>query len=270
MTMILGIDAAWTANQPSGVALLDTSKPSAMCVATAPSYGAFLALAQGEQVNWEEKHGGGEVPVTKLLAASKALSCDAVDVIAIDMPVSKQAITGRREADQAVSREFGGRWCAAHTPNASRPGPLGARLTEAFLLHGYPVATSETPAGTPHHLIEVYPHPALLALLGRERRVPYKVSRARQYWPEATPAERRSRILAELYHIAAALARELGPLPFTLPSAEQPVPIRVLKAYEDTLDAVVSAWVGWLYLQGKAVALGDGAAAVWCPTSVVQ
>ncbi|HEY0720669.1 MAG TPA: DUF429 domain-containing protein, partial [Gammaproteobacteria bacterium] len=62
---------------------------------------------------------------------------------------------------------------------------------------------------------------------------------------------------------------ELGPLPFTLPDGEQPVATRVLKAYEDTLDAVVSAWVGWLYLQGKAVPLGDDQAAVWCPASAL-
>lgn len=270
MAIVLGIDAAWTVKQPSGVALLDTHKPGAMCISATPSYDAFLALVNGEQINWEAQHRGTEPPVTELLAASKALSGSAVDLIAIDMPVSKVAITGRREADQAVSREFGGRWCAAHTPNANRPGPLGARLSKAFLSHGYPIATSETPVGTSHHLLEVYPHPALLALLKREKRVPYKVSRARRYWPNTAPAERASLILAELHQIAAALSRELGPLPFTLPAHEHSVPTRVLKTYEDTLDAVVSAWVGWLYLQGKSVPLGDATAAVWCPQSALR
>lgn len=269
MAIILGIDAAWTAKQPSGVALLDTHKPRAMCVAAAPSYGSFLALAQGEPVNWEVQHGGDEAPVSELLATCETLSGGSVDIIAIDMPVSRQAITGRREADQAVSREFGGRWCAAHTPNANRPGPLGARLTEAFLSHGYPVATTETAAGASHHLLEVYPHPALLALLEREKRVPYKVAKARKYWPGTSVKERTALLLSEMHQIAAALTDELGPLPFKLPKGDQPVATSALKAYEDTLDALVSAWVGYLYLQGRAVPLGDSSAAIWCPNSAL-
>lgn len=270
MAVILGIDAAWTPKQPSGVALLNTNHSGAMCMVATPSYSSFLAALNGSAVNWEEHHAGDEAPVDELLTASEDFAGQSVDIIAIDMPISKVAITERREADQAVSREFGGRWCAAHTPNANRPGPLGARLTETFLSHGYPVATTETAAGSPRHLLEVYPHPALLALLVREKRVPYKVAKARKYWPGTTVKERSALLLSEMHEIEAALTGELGPLPFTLPNGDQPVATHVLKAYEDTLDAVVSAWVGYLYLQGRAVPLGDNSAAVWCPASALS
>ncbi len=269
MALVLGIDAAWTTGQPSGVALLDAAASGAMCLVAAPSYAAFLAQANGLGIDWQAVQTGGEAPLAELLAASERLAGRAVDVIAVDMPVSRQLIAGRRGADQAVSREFGGRWCAAHTPNSRRPGPVGERLSAACLSLGYPVASTATAPATPERLLEVYPHPALLALLQREKRVPYKVSRAARYWPEATPAQRRAKILAELRAIAAGLEGELGPLPVAIPS-DADSPARLLKTYEDTLDAVISAWVGWLYLQGEAVPLGDEHAAIWCPRSVVR
>ena len=269
MALVLGIDAAWTTGQPSGVALLDAAASGAMCLVAAPSYAAFLAQANGQDIDWQAAQAGGEAPLAELLAASERLAGRAMEVIAVDMPVSRQAISGRREADQAVSREFGGRWCAAHSPNSNRPGALGERLSEACLSCGYPLATTATALPTSRRLLEVYPHPAMLALLQREKRVPYKVSRAARYWPTATPAQRRANILAELRAIAAGLEGELGPLPITIPS-DADRSARVLKTYEDTLDAVISAWVGWLYLQGKAVPLGDEHAAIWCPRSVVR
>ena len=270
MAIVLGIDAAWTATQASGVALLDAGRAAGRCVVATPSYFAFLALARGGVFRWDERQLGGEAPVEELLAASEALVGRSVDIIAVDMPLSTQVIAGRREADQAVSREFGGRKCSTHSPNASRPGPLGARLTKAFLSLGYPVATTETPPTASHRVLEVYPHPALLALLRREQRVPYKVANARKHWPDRSAEERSTLLRSELKGIEAALVRELGPLPFSVPGPEQPVPTRALKAYEDALDAVVSAWVGVLYLEGKAVALGDASGAVWCPASVIR
>ncbi len=270
MAIVLGIDAAWTATQPSGVALVDTLRPDSKCVAAVPSYSAFLEVADGGVVDWEGRHLGNKPPVAELLSACEVMAGKAVDVIAIDMPISNAPIIGRRAADQAVSREFGGRWCSTHTPNTIRPGPLGARLTEAFLSLGYPVATTETQAGTLHRLIEVYPHPALLALLGRDRRVPYKVAKVRKYWPNEPAEVRTALVLAELHAIEAGLTAALGQLPFTVPRSDAPVLQRVLKSFEDTLDAVVCAWVGCLYLQGKAVPLGDASAVVWCPTAALR
>ena len=38
---------------------------------------------------------------------------------------------------------------------------------------------------------------------------------------------------------------------------------RALKRFEDTLDALVCAWVGACYLAGHAECYGDAAAAIW-------
>ena len=270
MTVILGIDAAWTSKEPSGVALLDLGRQDSRCIAVAPSYRSFIDLAAGTPVNWSSKPSGGEPDVSELLGAAAELAGREVDLVTIDMPISRRAITGRREADDAVSREFGSRWCAAHSPNGSRPGALGARITEAYARHGYSLATSGTEPGTPRRLLEVYPHPALLALLGRHRRVPYKLSRARRYWPQASSATRRTLLAAEWGQIHDALVRELGPMEgFTRFELRPGLSTAELKAHEDALDAIVSAWVGLLYLSKKAVPLGDDDAAVWCPAAAV-
>ena len=46
--------------------------------------------------------------------------------------------------------------------------------------------------------------------------------------------------------------------------------LAALKRYEDSLDALVCAWVGVEYLAGRAVPLGDDDAAIWCPEDVVR
>lgn len=38
-----------------------------------------------------------------------------------------------------------------------------------------------------------------------------------------------------------------------------------LKPLEDSLDALVCAWVAMEHLRGRTCALGDSTAAIWCP-----
>ena len=189
MTLVLSIDPAWTDHQPSGVALLEGEGDAWRCIALAPSYGQFIALAEGRSVDWTETPSGGVPDGGALLDSSSALAGgSAVDLVTIDMPVSTVKVTGRREADSAISREFGGRGCSTHSPSTVRPGVIGRALTQAFGDRGYPVATTTTPVGTSSVLMEVYPHTALLSLIGAEYRVPYKVSRAGRYWPKPHPS----------------------------------------------------------------------------------
>jgi hypothetical protein len=57
MSIVLGIDAAWTDRHPSGVAVLDLNRP-AKCLAVAPSYDSFIGLASGTAVDKYVKHSG--------------------------------------------------------------------------------------------------------------------------------------------------------------------------------------------------------------------
>ena len=90
---VLGIDAAWTDRQPSGVALLRRDGSKWECLRVAPSYGSFC-----EGVNWEGPISSGAADVPALLAVAQRVSGDAPLVVAVDMPLGKTRIDARRVA----------------------------------------------------------------------------------------------------------------------------------------------------------------------------
>ena len=270
MITILALDAAWTATEPSGVALVQDGPAGWRCVALVPSYGEFFAQAEGRATDWSSRAFGGTQPdVPRLLAAARALAGEPVDLVTLDMPVATLPFSSRRVADEMVSAEFGSRWCSTHTPNTKRPGPLGTYLSSALRARGYELATTATLAAEAKRLVEVYPHPALLSLLQRPRRVPYKVSKSKKYWPHLDVRGRIAALLGEFNSIYLAIEKVFGPFGFNLPSPEDVPNLACLKRYEDALDAMVCAWVGVEYLQSRTVAIGDETAAIWCPSDVV-
>ena len=126
MVGVLGIDAAWTEKEPSGVALLEDSPQGWRCVAIAPSYDSFLSLAEGVPVAWSMKSRGAVPDVRRLVAAAeKLLGAEELTVVTVDMPLSSEPIIGRRAADSAISKAYGGRGAAVHSPSAERPGAAG-------------------------------------------------------------------------------------------------------------------------------------------------
>jgi predicted RNase H-like nuclease len=267
VSAILGIDAAWTAGRPSGVALLQQRGERWRCVALAPSYAQFQGLAAGSAVDWQARPPGSAPDVAALLAASRQLlNGEPVQVIAVDMPLSLEPLRRRRAADAAVSRAFGAQGCAVHSPSAERPGALADRLRADAENLGYPLATAATPVGPTPALLEVYPHPALLRLLGARYRLPYKVANRRKYWPGATSEERLARVLQRLDEIRRALQRELDGVPLDAPPLADIASAASLKAVEDALDALICGWIGIRYLAGRCRAYGDDTAAIWIPT----
>lgn len=270
MKTVLGIDAAWTTRNPSGVALVQGNGRKWKCLGVAPSYENFISLAHGNPVNWDSMCLGGSCPdVTRLLAAAARLAGRKVDLIAIDMPVSNTRITGRRYADNSVSEVFGARKCAAHSPSAERPGRMGEKITKACAEAGNKLVTEHaSPPETPG-LIEVYPHPALLSLLNINERAKYKCSKSRSYWPDAGLDERIRHLLVAYNEIRAALSKRIDGLDGMIPAIKGES-LSHLKKFEDTLDALICAWVGIEYLAGRAVPLGDDEAAIWCPADVVN
>lgn len=267
MDAILGIDAAWTAGQPSGVALAEETTRGWRCIAVAPSYESFIALADGISVDWSAPRiPGSPPPVELLLSATTRLTTAHLSIVTIDMPIATVPITERRVADNEISKTFGSRHCSTHSPNHDRPGPLGAALSREFESQGYTIATKSDPVGTLNRLIEVYPHPALLSLLGREERVRYKVSKTKKYWRNISASEGRKKILEELHAIRLELHKKLGPFELPLPPLGTETTPRMLKRYEDALDALVCVWVGTTYLGKNASAFGNTTAAIWCPS----
>lgn len=159
---ILGIDAAWTATEPSGIALLRGDASAWKCVAVSPSYSSFLAAAAGVPVNWSTAPTPSEPDVDALLGAARTMLNDtAVDLVTIDMPVATTPITGRRAADKAISTTFGGRGCSVHTPNAQRPGFIADLVRSGFAAlgvstcydHRSPGELSRSARGIPAHCV---------------------------------------------------------------------------------------------------------------------
>ncbi|MFG1394693.1 DUF429 domain-containing protein [Xanthobacter agilis] len=243
---VLGIDAAWTEANPSGVALVGRFRGAWRLLEVAGSYQAFLDRGQERGLTGAAERLAGLKPA----------------VVAVDMPMSRLPITARRVADNAVSRAFGARKCGTHTPSAVRPGGVGRRLQDDLARDGYELGTL---SARPPCVIEVYPHPALLTLTGAPERVPYKVGKIRSYWPDVSAAERRSRLMVVWSRIVGALDARIEGVARAMPLPDAGQRGAELKAYEDRLDAVVCAWVGIEVLEGRARPFGDETAAIWIP-----
>ena len=267
---VLALDAAWTATQPTGVALVHEDAPERWrCAALAPCYPSFQRSGGGVPVDWSRAGQGSEPDADKLLSAARLLlpaGAHHVITVSVDMPVAKEPILGRRRADNEIATRFGGAGCGTHSPTPSRPGRLSRVLADGFLAAGLDLAVAgTTPAAGQGYLVEVYPHPAILSLLGITYRLPYKVSRSRRYWPGVGIRGRIERLLKEFSRILSALQREIEDIPLVLPAPASVRSLSELKRYEDALDALVSAWVGLQFLCGRAEGFGDDIAAIWCP-----
>ncbi|WP_234189196.1 DUF429 domain-containing protein [Shinella sp. NM-101] len=263
MTTILGIDAAWTTSQPSGVALVSSTAGNWRLIFAGSSYRHLLDHGNESPISNSRPFGSVAEPAA-LLAAAEETAQAPVDLVAVDMPLSLGPITARRVSDDLVSAAYGARHCSTHTPSAIRPGKISDDLRGGFERCGYRLLTKEV--GVPG-LLEVYPHPALVELLCAERRLPYKQGKARNYWPSETPAGRRIKLFETWQSIIDGLDQEITGASnvLLLPSPEAPA--WQLKAFEDTLDAVICAWIGICVYEGAAIPFGDDTSAIWIPQS---
>ena len=268
---VLGIDAAWTAHQPSGIALVQNTATGWSCLAIAPSYEAFIAQASGQPWDPEQKATGSTPDPATLLQASKQLGGAEVSCVSVDMPLATTPITSRRAADTAISSRFGPKGCAVHSPSAERPGAMADQLRDDFAALGVPLHTNGRDQAFPA-LIECYPHVALLALLTRNYRVPYKVSRSGQYWKaeQLSRSERIERLLEQFQAIKEGLDQHIKGIPDFIPDPCEVTSLASLKSVEDRLDGLICAWIGIEHLEGRTVGLGDDTAAIWVPATVAE
>ena len=263
---VLGIDAAWTVHQPSGMALVQNTGSGWCCIAVAPSYEAFITQASGQAWDQEQKATGSRPDPAALLQASKRLTGAEVSCVSVDMPLATTPITRRRTADTAISSRFGPKGCAVHSPSAERPGAIADQLRADFAALGYPLHTNGSDQAFPA-LIECYPHVALLALLTRDYRVPYKVSRSGKYWKSKRPSrqQRIEWLLKQFQNIKAGLDEHINGIPEFIPKPSEVTTLASLKPVEDMIDGLVCAWIGIEHLKGRTVGLGDDTAAIWIP-----
>jgi predicted RNase H-like nuclease len=261
MRSVLGIDAAWTCKNPSGVALAAETARGWELITVEPSYQHFLTLNAKDPALKNRALGSIPNPLG-LLDSCNARLGRRVDVVAIDIPLSLKPINGRRVSDDAVSREYGKRCCSTHSPSASSPGQISDNLRKNFKREGYPL---QTVAISPPSLIEVYPHPALVELARAPERLKYKAKKIAKYWPNTPAGERRANLYREWEKIVILLEKEIRGVSAKLPRLGSGASGIEIKAYEDSLDAVVCAWVAICALQGRAKPFGDRESAIWIP-----
>ncbi|MFZ0204799.1 MAG: DUF429 domain-containing protein, partial [Roseiarcus sp.] len=135
MRTVLGIDAAWAGTQPSGVALAEETERGWRLKAAASSYARFEALAALAPETPAQR--GMKPDAIALLATCRHLTGREPDLIAVDMPLSRLPITGRRKSDNLVSSFYGARKCGTHSPSEQRPGPVSDGLRSALEERGY-------------------------------------------------------------------------------------------------------------------------------------
>jgi predicted RNase H-like nuclease len=276
--VILGIDAAWTPDNPSGLALVGRREGRCEVLCVARSYTEFADLARAGSASpaeWLAPAANRPCSIPELLDAAKATSGREVGVVSLDIPLAPLTIKGRRCSDNKVSSEYGSRGASTHSPTACRPGQFAAELFSELRRAGFRwVGAANTPPepGDPC-FIETYPHPAIIELLGLSYRLPYKVGRHNRYWREESPETSWGNLARSLDDLRCGIARVLDGAAYLIPSASDIMHsgncksrTATLKGIEDVLDAAVCAWVGCEYLAGRAIPYGDETSAIWLPT----
>ena len=269
---VLGIDAAWTSHNPSGVSLWVREESGWQCIEVSQSYAEFCDKAS--------EPGRCRPNVAELLSRCKELGDGAeLRVVAVDIPIANEAVTGRRAADDEVSRRFARQCCAAHSPSATRPGEIGVLLSTGFSDAGFaPVFSAGAVAPA---LIEVYPHISLLSIAqhassgnrpyDENMRLPYKCSKTTKYWNGLPASDRKARLVSVWRDILDRLGSFANLSKFELPDDIETKTFHELKSYEDQIDAMICAWTAAQFLEKKLIPLGDGlSSAIWVPKNLVD
>jgi predicted RNase H-like nuclease len=259
MTLVLGIDAAWSSKNPSGVALVAIGPGKPHLIRAAPSYEHFVQNVPPE--HWDEKL-APSASFSDLLAEAAKIVDDRVGVVAVDMPLARTPVRSRRTSDLKVSKTFGGRGCSTHTPTKERPGLISDDLLREAKSAGFSLRTTVADGVHGLTLLEVYPHVALLVLCESPYRIPYKLSRRHKYWPKDNALARLDSIKSEWDRILARLQTKID---FELDIDCMGKPLHCWKAWEDAIDAIICCWVGLEWLSGRAKPYGDDSAAIWVP-----
>jgi predicted RNase H-like nuclease len=216
----IGIDLAWSPRNPTGVATIVGDETGGALVET--------ALLGGDQeiIAYVERHAG-----------------DGLALVAIDAPLWVPNQTGRRPAEAEIGRAFGRYQAGAHPANRQRLAFDDVVRGEALVATLRTLGFAHRPAivaGAPvRQVVEVYPHPATIALFELERTLKYK----------ARPGRSIDQRLGAWQQFQAHL-RKLATADPPLHGQEELLSHdastlrgRRLKDYEDQVDALLCAYI---------------------------
>jgi predicted RNase H-like nuclease/ppGpp synthetase/RelA/SpoT-type nucleotidyltranferase len=211
----VGVDLAWGQRKPTGVAVLD-------------DHGELLLLTSETDDD--------------AIAAALAPHVEGPCLVGIDAPLIVRNARGNRPCEAALNRDFARFDAGAHPSNTGKPElagvPRGGALAERLGLDLDPHSTSDRRA------IEVYPHPATVALFRLGRTLKYKQR------PGRTLAQLRSELM-RLVTLLEGLDEATPPLRLRHSDAWRRLTEEIasaprksdLRRAEDQVDAVVCAYV---------------------------
>src|SRR5579875_244612 len=214
----VGLDLAWGARNPTGVAVLDES--GALCHAT--------SVRSDEEI------------VASIRAAVPG-DC----VVGIDAPLIVVNAAGSRPAEQALGKDFAAYEAGAHPSNTANPafagGTRGARIAGLLELDMDPASRAGRRA------LEVYPHPATVALFRLGQTLKYKNKPGRSVEQLRGELVTLIRLLESLAGAKPALRLKQSEhwqrLVDTVQGATRKAQLR---SAEDPIDAVICAYVALL------------------------
>lgn len=220
LTRYVGLDLAWGRTARTGVAVLDGSGRlvHSSSVRTDDEIDAVL-----------DRHTSGRDVV-----------------VAVDAPLVVPNLTGRRLGEALVTRHFGRFHAGAHPSNRGRPHMDPLRAETLAQRHGWHVDPEIRPASGVSVAVEVYPHPAMVVLFGLPRVLPYKAKQGRSL------QVRQAAWAQLLRHVEDVMGDTLGlgddarwaSIRAEIAGAERPA---VLERLEDEVDAIVCAYLAWLW-----------------------
>ncbi|KRA32758.1 MULTISPECIES: DUF429 domain-containing protein [unclassified Nocardioides] len=211
----VGVDLAWGDRRPTGLAVLDED-------------GQLVSVAT---VTSDDE-------IVEALASYVEGDC----LVAIDAPLIVVNKTGNRPAEAELNKDFARFDAGAHPSNTGKPEfsgqPRGARIAGRLGLDMNPRS------GRARRAIEVYPHPATVALFRLGRTLKYKNKAGRDF--EQLRAE-----LLVLVSLVEGLVAADPPMTVGGPAwtglrtaVETATRKSELRVVEDQIDAVICAYVG--------------------------
>jgi predicted RNase H-like nuclease/ppGpp synthetase/RelA/SpoT-type nucleotidyltranferase len=211
----VGVDLAWGGTNPTGVAVLDAD-------------GRLLHVsAQGDDAS---------------IVAAVSPYVEGGCLVAIDAPLIVRNATGNRPCERELNRDFRRFEAGAHPSNTGKPdfaeGSRGARLAETLGLDLDPASASHRRA------IEVYPHPATVALFRLDKTLKYKSKPGRSLDLLRSELLRLTSLLEGLATAVPALHLDASEQWKALVAQVEDAATKAgLRRAEDQVDAVVCAYV---------------------------
>jgi len=260
MKSYLGIDAAWSENQPSALAVIDENEH---LQGLYRSYEEVVGSIKKEGV----KPKGSYPDFDKIFSYFKNQKMD-IENIAVDMPVHPTDTGRRRGCDNQIASVFGKYGAATHSPNGKYPGDLGVKIHDQWKDLGYVWETIRQPKRK-RVFFETYPHAAIIRYLKLDYRLAYKVSKMHAYWKTEVKEERKKRLIRNLNKLYDYCAGRIKGVEDHMDRLDEQSSYYLwqLKTVEDRLDAMICALVSLDHAKGRTQGYGDQEGAVWVPES---